>query len=471
VRFPSAAGNLPDLQFGLAAAALGVKLLAKMSLRLRILLAFVLVLVSGSGVGLALAGWEARQWLRDELWTAQLSAHLQVARAFAVLPPAERPQRSMAGLVATFSGNRHLQAVLVDADGRVIAASEPAPAGPAAPGWFSDLMRPDIPSTRLAVPGAGGAAVELRPLYADDTAETWAVFLDIALVLTLAMIGGGIAVFTLVTWAMRPLTAIGRVLPRIGAGDYGARAPEQGPPEIVGVGRGVNEMAGRLAAMRERNRALEEQILTLQDEERADIARDLHDEIGPHLFAANVDAAMAASLIGGGKAEDALAPVRRVTVAIGHIQRLVRDILGRLRPTHLAELGLSTAILELVRFWSARRPDIRFETELGGDDESLPQIVQETLYRLAQEALSNAVRHGAPTRVRLEIRRADDAVEAEVTNDGAGESAATPGYGLTGMAERVAAAGGTLSAGPAGAGRWRVAARLPLKALSREEAA
>ena len=344
-RFPSASGNLPNLRLRLAAAALGGILGAKMSLRLRILLAFVLVLVSGSGVGLALAGLEARQWLRDELWTAQLSAHLQVARAFSVLPHADpdvaRPPRSMAGLVATFSGNRHLEAVVVDPGGRVIAASEPAPAGPAAPAWFADLMRPDIPPTRLAIPGADGAAVELRPLYADDTAETWAELLDIALVLALATVGGGVAVFALVTWAMRPVTGVGRVLPRIGAGDYAARAPEQGPPEIVALGRGVNEMAARLAAMRERNRALEEQILTLQDEERADIARDLHDEIGPHLFAANVDAAMAASLIGSGKAEDALDQVRRVTAAIGHIQRLVRDILGRLRPTHLAELGLS----------------------------------------------------------------------------------------------------------------------------------
>jgi two-component system sensor histidine kinase UhpB len=450
-----------------------VKDLAKMSLRLRILLAFVLVLVSGSGVGLALAGWEARQWLRDELWTAQLSAHLQVARAFADLPHAERPQRSMAGLVATFSGNRHLQAVLVAPTGRVIAASEPAPAGPPAPAWFSDLMRPDIPPTRLAVPGAGGAAVELRPLYADDTAETWAVFLDIALVLMLAMVGGGVAVFALVTVAMRSLTAVGRVLPRIGAGDYGARAPERGPPEIVAVGRGVNEMAQRLAAMRDRNRALEEQMLTLQDEERADIARDLHDEIGPHLFAANVDAAMASALIGSGKGGEALEPVRRVTAAIGHIQRLVRDILGRLRPTRLAELGLSSAILDLVAFWSARRPDIGFETELPAeDDESLPELVQETLYRLVQESLSNAVRHGAPRRVHIEIRRAGNAVEAEVINDGAAdEGVAAPGYGLTGMAERVAAAGGTLEAGPAGQGRWRVAARLPLKALTRDEAA
>jgi two-component system sensor histidine kinase UhpB len=165
-----------------------------------------------------------------------------------------------------------------------------------------------------------------------------------------------------------------------------------------------------------------------------------------------------------------LAPVRRVTAAIGHIQRLVRDILGRLRPTHLAELGLSMAILDLVAFWSGRRPDIGFETELPGEEDSLPELVQETLYRLVQESLSNAVRHGAPSGVRIEIRRTGDAAEVEVTNDGAPDAAAAPGYGLTGMAERVAAAGGVLSAGPMGDGRWRVAARLPLT-LTRDEAA
>ena len=65
--------------------------------------------------------------------------------------------------------------------------------------------------------------------------------------------------------------------------------------------------------------------------------------------------------------------------------------------------------------------------------------------------------------MRIEIRRAGDAAEVEVINDGAPEAAAAPGYGLTGMAERVAAAGGALGAGPAGEGRWRVAARLPLR--------
>jgi two-component system sensor histidine kinase UhpB len=436
-----------------------------MSLRLRIVLAIVLVLALGSGFGLALAGWHARQWLRAELTSAQESGRLEAARAFQNLP--RDPQPALAALIADFDGNRHLQAVLIAPDGRILAASRPAPAqGP--PAWFSMLLRRDIAPLRMAT--ANGEAVELRPVYDDDMAAVWAEFQDLGLVLTLASIAGAGLVFVVVGQALRPLRAVGEVLPRIGAGDYAARARIEGPPELVRLGRGVNEMAGRLAAMRAQNRALEEQILTLQDEERADIARDLHDEIGPHLFAANVDAAMAVSLIGQGRGDAALEQVRAISAAIGHIQRLVRDILGRLRPTGLAELGLSSAILDLVAFWRARRPEVAFDTALA-DDSGLPQGLQETLYRLVQESLSNAVRHSAPRKIRIAIQRVDAEVRAEVVNDGASDPARAPGYGLTGMAERVSAAGGSLSAGPVEGGGWRVAATLPLPLEARGEAA
>jgi two-component system sensor histidine kinase UhpB len=442
-----------------------------MSLRLRVLIAFVLVLATGASLGLALAGWEARQWLREELWTAQLSGHLQVGRAFVELKTAEQPSRRLEGLIATFDGNRHLQAVLLAPDGRLIAASQSA-RSPPPPDWFSDLLRQQLPPTRLVAPGLGGEAVELRPAYSDDLAAIWDEFLDVTLLLALALVAGAVAVYWVVGLALSPLSAVGKVLPRIGAGDYGARAPIRGPPELAAVGRGVNEMAERLAAMRERNRILEEQILTLQDEERADIARDLHDEIGPHLFAANVDAAMAASLIGSGRPKAALEQVRRVTAAIGHIQRLVRDILGRLRPPQLAELGLSSAIKDLVAFWQARQPGLAFDTRLPDDADRLPEPVQETFYRIVQESLSNAVRHGQPTAIRIAIGREAGGVTLEVLNDGAppGEPAGG-GYGLTGMAERVAAAGGTLEARALGDGRWRVAATVPLGAEPKEEAA
>ncbi|MBV9508731.1 MAG: HAMP domain-containing protein [Caulobacteraceae bacterium] len=441
-----------------------------MSLRHRIVVAIALVLVLGAGLGLALAGLQARHWLRGELVSAQVSGELAVNRAFSDLKRSAAPAEDLRSLVATFDGNRHLQAWLLGPDGRVIATSrlEPAEAPPA---WFSALLRQDIAPVCLTSPSGNGAAVELRPVYTNDTAAVWPEFLDLALVLTLSCLAGAVLVWAVVGRALRPLRVVGRVLPRIGAGDYAARAPEQGPPELIGLARGVNEMAERLAAMRTRNRALEAQILSLQDEERADIARDLHDEIGPHLFAANVDVGMIPSLAISGRTEAVLEQVRSAQAAIAYMQRLVRDILGRLRPTQLVELGLSAAVLDLTRFWGARRPEVRFDTHLLEDDGDLPEAVQETAYRLVQESLSNAVRHAAPTAIAVSIVRIADNLQVEVRNNGARALAATPGFGLTGMTERAAAAGGTLSAGPAEEGGWRVYATLPLVAHARGRAA
>ena len=441
-----------------------------MSLRFRIVAAIALVLVLGSCLGLALAGWHARQWLREELVSAQESGALEVSRAYADLKHSDQPAQDLKDLIATFDGNRHLQAVLIGPDGRVIAASTPTPATPP-PGWFAALLREAITPERLIAPTAGGPTVELRPVYANDMAAVWAEFLDLDLVLAITSLGGAALVWVVLGRSLRPLQAVGEVLPRIGAGDYAAQAPERGPPELVRLGRGVNEMARRLGAMRAHNRALEEQILTLQDEERADIARDLHDEIGPHLFAANVDATMVASLIASGRGEAAMTQVRSIQAAIAHMQRLVRDILGRLRPTRLVELGLSAAVLDLIEFWRARRPELVFETRLPDDEGGLSEAVQETVYRLVQESLSNAVRHGAPKTVSVSLERGAKALKVEVLNDGAPAAPAAPGFGLTGMAERVASVGGTLEAGPAEGGGWRVAAMLPLAAQAREEAA
>ena len=113
-----------------------------MSLRFRIVSAIVLVLVLGSVLGLALAGWHARQWLRGELTSAQISGELAVTRAYADLQRSDQPGRDLRELIATFDGNRHLQALLVAPDGRVLAASRPEPAvNP--PSWFAGMLRDD----------------------------------------------------------------------------------------------------------------------------------------------------------------------------------------------------------------------------------------------------------------------------------------------------------------------------------------
>ena len=441
-------------------------------MRLRVVLAIAVLLLTGSVVGVALAGWQANKVLREELAAAMAGGRLTVAGAYESLPRSDNPSRDLARLVASFDGARHVRASLVDGRGAVSAVSHPLPVRPA-PDWFAGLFHPDVAALRLAAPGKDQGALILSPVAANDIAAVWSEFLDLVAVLAASLVVGSILVWLIVGRTLRPLADFSAAFVRIGGGDYGAKVREAGPPELARVGAAVNDMAARLAAMQAMTHRLEEQLSTLQDEERADLARDLHDEIGPHLFAVNVDAAMARRLIGEGKTGEAVRQVDAIQQAVAHMQRLVRDILGRLRPTELIDLGLAAAIGELTAFWSARQPAIAFDVRIADDEAlALTDEAREILYRVVQESLNNAVRHARPSRVEVEVARVGDGeVMARITDDGAPSGKPDGlGFGLIGMRERVAGAHGVMTIDRGAAGGWTVTARLPVGVDELEEA-
>ncbi len=152
--------------------------------------------------------------------------------------------------------------------------------------------------------------------------------------------------------------------------------------------------------------------------------------------------------------------------------------LARLRSLEVEELGLEASLAQLVAGWNVQTaPRTVFHLDIAGDLAGLPQAISLNIYRIAQECLTNAARHGKPHDVRLHIERLGasgaGAVAMSVEDDGGGSSAqlqAAPGYGILGIRERVAALGGSLSIDQAGRG-VRVAALIPLLASHTEPAA
>jgi two-component system sensor histidine kinase UhpB len=440
-----------------------------MSLRLRVLAAIALVLLLAVTAGTALAGLEARRSLRAELTAAVAGGRQTVNSAYEDLPHSDHPGRDMRQLLSTFDGNRHLTAALVDVRGHALLTSTSAPGGPRAPRWFRAFFANDVKSVTLPAPVAdsGYAAVVLRPAPENDLDDAWLQFGHAMAAFGFACAAGLVLVYLTIGRALRPLDELSNAFVRLGGGDYGARIAESGPTELARVGRGFNGMAERLEAVQARNRALEEQLLRLQDEERADLARDLHDEIGPHLFAVNVDASMIGQLDASGRHGEIAEQVRAIQASVSHIQRFVRDMLGRLRPTQLVELGLAAAVDDLVAFWRARRPEIAFEVDLSGDDDALPEAVREVIYRVVQESLSNAVRHAGPARIAVKVAMdGAQSVAATISDDGAAAPGAPMGvgFGLVGMRERVESLGGRFAIERGvGGWSWTVTARLPLE--------
>ena len=409
-------------------------------------------------------------------------ARQTVASAFEDLGRSDHPARDLRQLVATFDGNRHVRAVLIDAQGRAAAASSvtrPALAGAGA--WFARLLGPTPSPARLAVPGApnGYQSILIEATPALDVSALWTEFSGVVLLLCASSAIGLGLVYLAIGAALRPLRDLSEGFRRIGAGDYASRVAERGTSELKSLEQGFNAMAEQLAEMDGRNRLLETQLLTLQDEERADLARDLHDEIGPHLFAVNVDAQVIGGLAGSDRADDIRNHVKSIQAGVGHMQRLVREILSRLRPTRATELGLNAALADLAAFWQARRPDMAIELEVPKAEKGLTETLKDVIYRVVQEGLANAVRHADARRVEVSVRLARGEAVVRVKDDGAGVAAASDtapgvavgGLGLIGMRERVRAppaCWSSIRGGANGDGGWEVTARLPLETAARK---
>ncbi|MET9808885.1 sensor histidine kinase [Streptomyces halstedii] len=212
-------------------------------------------------------------------------------------------------------------------------------------------------------------------------------------------------------------------------------------------------------------------------EERTRIARELHDVVAHHMSVITVQADSAPYRIEGlpdqARAEfDSIAASARESLA--EMRRLLSVLRSDGTDGERAPQPGLDRIQQLVE--ATVRSGLRVELSMGAEvseaiREGLPQAVDLSAYRIAQEALANVVRHAPGARTRVSVTVAGPHLTVLVVNDGAGrpgsplESTGT-GHGLVGMRERVRLTGGTLDTGPLPDGGFRVAARLPLSAAT-----
>jgi two-component system sensor histidine kinase UhpB len=440
-----------------------------MSLRIRIVL--IIGLLFSVVMGALVAGYEAKRTLQAELGAALVGGEQTARSAFEDLPRSDHPARNLRQLVAAFDGDRHLRVALVDGTGRVVVVSRMESHYRPPPAWFAGLLglgaTPRPVSLSVPMDGLRSSVLRLEPIAGPDLDALWHEFTGVVFTLIGSAIVGLVLVYIVIGAAMTPLHALFEGFGRIGDGDYSGRVRELGPPELVRLERAFNSMAERLSAMQSKNRVLEIQLANIQDEERADLARDLHDEIGPYLFAVKIDAQIVGGLICPSCNAKISERLDAIQAAAAHMQQLVREILSRLRPTRVTELGLNAAIGDLVEFWKERCPDVALEVSLISE-EDVPEPVKDTVYRVVQEALSNAMRHGDAARVDISVAFSGaDELVVQVADDGAKRTTnADGGYGLVGMRERVQPSRGVLQVdtGETHGGGWVVTARLPLGA-------
>jgi two-component system, NarL family, sensor histidine kinase UhpB len=431
----------------------------KLSLRARINLLLALVLGLGLLVNIARLVLEAGPRVQAEDQSVTRLAREFIETIVADLNQAPDPDAKLQQLTADLSKLRHVS-ITRRREGETSPSAELAgdsDGAPTPPAWFVTLVHPETTSVEvpLSVRGKQERLV-ITSHPNDEIAEIWDSIVTQLEVGSITAVGLFLVTMMVVSRALTPLASLSQAMTRIESGSYDARVEPGGAPELAAICAKLNHLAATLGSAVEEKRQLAERAVSLQDLERKQIARELHDEFGPYLFSLR---AHASALVRLAEAREASADALQkhggaILEQVNSLQQCNRRVLERLRPVGLAELGLREALEALLRLWRESRPDVAIETTISRSLGETGETTDLTIYRVVQEALTNVFRHARATSVNVTIESAEQpgaqggrgCALVRVRDNGRGlELDHKLGLGLTGMRERILALGGTLS--------------------------
>lgn len=422
-----------------------------MSLKARLLLIVSLILLVNFWVAGFVMMQNARQALVSEMESSTNLAKGLLINALPTLRFSNDLGDRLTLIVDSVRDTRHIRAWFEDMNGRVIMGEQIDPDfidTPDVPMWFVDIMEPEVVAfKRLITKGSksfGYLVVEADP--SDELVEVWR---DIKMLFWLAIFFM-LLILTMIYFALRqglkPLNSLASALGKLEQEDFSARVGTSVVKELSPIHARFNHMATVLERTIAENRTLAGSMLTIQESDRRELARELHDELAPCLFGIRVDLSEIEQASSSGNTEkvsDKITSVKEITT---QIQSLVRKMLIRLRPMTLDDLGLADALRDMLRNWRDRQPEIDWEWDFSGNFEYFPDTLQVTIYRLVQECTTNCVRHAKAKHVKVEVHQLQQHVKVSVTDDGVGLSRdMVRGFGLIGMRERVTALGGRIA--------------------------
>jgi signal transduction histidine kinase len=307
---------------------------------------------------------------------------------------------------------------------------------------------------------------------ATQIGQSWREASRLLSIMAFALAGLCLAVYAALARALRPTYVIRAGLAQLAANDLSARLPQFDLAELSAISDVFNALAQKLQVTLAERNALTRKLIEVQDEERRHLARELHDEFGQSLTAIAAQAASAA-LTAERECLPLLEECRGISRTTAGMMQTLRGALVRLRPPDVAELGLTLSLESLVASWNGfEKGRTRFDIAVTGKVDDLPPSVCANLYRIAQEAITNAAKHAQARRVQLCLEAGSAEIVMSVEDDGDATGIASKagvtnagstkaGLGLLGIQERIVSLGGTLCFERLAAGGIRLVATIP----------
>ena len=329
------------------------------------------------------------------------------------------------------------------------------------PGWLAAFLRVPLIGKIAGANAVIVAAAVLLSMF-EGQEMVWLVLL--------VALGVGITVNTVLVYiALRPLQELERTARRVWQGELDARVPASHMADagIRKVGNTLNILLDGLSADQARLRTLANQVIQAGDRERASLARELHDSTAQSLAALLLELSVLAGQNEDPRLEERITRIRSI---VGDVLDEVRLLAHTVHPRVLDDLGL-VAALQLLTRESRERSSVNVTYAGPPKVDGLDAACASALYRVAQEALGNAIRHARATSVSVRLREVNGSVELEISDDGIGFAQdeverRRPGMGLFTMRERAALVGGRLTVQSSSGQGTRVTASVPRRAVS-----
>jgi two-component system sensor histidine kinase UhpB len=458
-----------------------------MSIRLRLNALIIAVSVLGLVLLVTAMVLNAGPRMRAESESTMRLATEFVETAISSLEGTSDPGRRLEVLLEALKDIRHVH-IYRDSDPQPHAlAREPLSSTYGeVPGWFASLGRAGPPGeVPVVVNGQDFGTLVIAPRIIDEAVEIWSSIVSFTLGGMLLAIIAVIAMSLSIARMLRPIGDVGDALIQLDGGHYTVAVPEGGPPEIASICRKLNRLAATLDSTVSENKRLVQRLVQIQDEERKDLARELHDEFGPYFFAVRAAVTALRGEINR-EAPDRQKLATGCDTLVGHIetmQRMNRNVLQKLRPIGLEEYGLKAKLASLLGMLRESDPQVVVQLTIEDDLPARDETSNLTIYRLVQEGVTNALRHAGATNVEVTIASTMKDIPAtvqhtdrpivhvSVADNGRGlPEGAKLSYGIAGMSERVWASGGVMRLSNANAGGARLDAWIPMAAAEAQAA-
>ncbi len=306
-----------------------------------------------------------------------------------------------------------------------------------------------------------------------EIAEAWNKIRNLMALSTVTVSAVCLLVYLSISRALRPAQIIVAGLEDLETGHLAYRLPPFELNEWQRIAVAINQLAASQQQLLEERQKLVVKLINLQEEERRFLARELHDEFGQCLAAINA-VATAIKQTAAQQCPELIDEADHISRITAHMLDGVRDLLGRLRPAEFDELGLTASLNSLVAGWNSRGGGkTRYRLSIHGDCAALREAQAVTLFRIAQECLTNIAKHAAASSVSISLNISPEAAILTVEDDGIAAElpfADAAGIGLLGIRERVAALHGQLGLAIAKPHGLIVDVRLPMAAITEANA-